>query len=110
MNALKHALRRNDGPVGDLNTRVYTIHASKGSESETVIVYDGITKRIAESVETNADERANEWRTWYVALTRSSKRLYVLRDGFDWMQSFLPERLGDLARRELNAANVEVAE
>ncbi|UPV72964.1 AAA family ATPase [Halorussus limi] len=98
LEALKPALRRNDGPVGQVETLVYTVHASKGTEAANVIVYDGITGQIQDEISRDADARANECRTWYVALTRASKRLVVLRDGFEWMHSYLPNNLLDMAR------------
>lgn len=91
--ALQRALKRNDEPVKSVDTLVYTIHASKGSEAKNVVVYDGITKRIQESMRESEDARRNEYRTWYVALTRSRANLFLLRDGFEWTISFLPENL-----------------
>jgi DNA helicase-2/ATP-dependent DNA helicase PcrA len=96
--ALKAALQQNDAPVKSVDTKVYTIHASKGSEAHNVVVYDGITKRIRKSMQNNEPERKNEWRTWYVALTRSRSNLFVLRDGFEWTVPFLPENLLETAK------------
>lgn len=102
--ALAPALRRNTGPLDDVPTKVYTIHASKGNEAENVVVYDGVTRRIQEEMETDPAARKNEWRTWYVALTRSSKNMFVLRDGFEWTHSFLPDSLVDSAQEGYEAA------
>lgn len=86
---LRQALRRHagTGPLDteDIGVQVLTIHASKGQEADDVVVYDGITKRIAESMRLDADERANEWRTWYVATSRAHKRLHIVHGGFDYM-------------------------
>jgi DNA helicase-2/ATP-dependent DNA helicase PcrA len=102
--ALKAALKRNDDPVTGVETKVYTIHASKGSEAKNVVVYDGITRTIEEGMTESERTRKNEYRTWYVALTRSRANLFVLRDGFEWTTPFLPETLLDAAR----AAHEEV--
>jgi DNA helicase-2/ATP-dependent DNA helicase PcrA len=91
--ALQAALKKNDEPVLSVDTLVYTIHASKGSEAKNVVVYDGITKRIRKSMHKKGSEYDNEWRTWYVALTRSRANLFVLRDGFQWTVPFLPDNL-----------------
>lgn len=100
LEALKVALEENDGPVtGDVETKVYTIHASKGTEAENVVVYDGITRRIQQEIERDDAAERNEWRTWYVALTRANTNLFVLRGGFEWTISFLPDNLTDMARR-----------
>jgi DNA helicase-2/ATP-dependent DNA helicase PcrA len=98
LDAVKAALENNDEPVKSVDTLVYTIHASKGSEARNVVVYDGITKRIREGMWDAEQERKNEWRTWYVALTRSRENLFVLRDGFKWMVPFLPDTLLATAR------------
>jgi DNA helicase-2/ATP-dependent DNA helicase PcrA len=95
--ALKAALERNDDPVRDVETKVYTIHASKGSEAKSVVVYDGVTKRIEDAMLESETERKNEYRTWYVALTRGDANTFVLRDAFDWTSPFLPETLLDTA-------------
>lgn len=105
--ALRAALRRNAnlGPITDDTTlpRVYTAHASKGTEAETVVVYDGITGRTQREIDANPAERQNEHRVWYVALTRAKTNLYVLRDGFDWMHSYLPDDLADTATAAYDA-------
>lgn len=91
MNALQNALRENSYPVdGKPETKLYTIHASKGNQAETVAVWDGVTSRIKEATRESEAEHRNEWRTWYVALTRSTENLYVLKNGFDFTSPFLP--------------------
>lgn len=82
-------------------TRVLTIHASKGAEAADVVVYDGITGRIARDLEERADARENEARTWYVALTRASERLHIIRNVFEWTDPHLPP---DLEPRAAKAA------
>lgn len=97
MDALKKALEANDDPVTTLDTKVYTIHASKGSEADNVVVYDGITQTIREEMIHDDDTRKNEYRTWYVALTRASKNTFVLRDAYEWTYKFLPDSLMQIA-------------
>lgn len=89
---LQAALNRNDGPVDlqDITTRVYTIHASKGSEANTVVLYDGTTGTIDSAMLHDVETERNEYRTWYVALTRAQENLCVIRRGFDWVNTFLP--------------------
>lgn len=89
LSALKAALRRNDMPVRSVETKVYTIHASKGSEAKSVVVYDGITATIEKNMLEDDATRENEYRTWYVALTRASANLFVLSGGFEWVSDFL---------------------
>jgi len=90
---LRRALERNEKPIKSTTTlpRVMTIHGSKGAEARNVIVYDGVTSRIHEEMHTDEEIRQNEWRTWYVALTRARKNLIVVRDAFDWTNSIVPK-------------------
>lgn len=103
--ALQAAIEANDGPVKTVDTLVYTIHASKGSEAKNVVLYDGVTNRIRAAMQESERERKNEWRTWYVAFTRSRANLFVLKDGFEWTKPFLP---GNLLISAREAEDVEV--
>lgn len=78
-------------PIEDV--RLLTIHASKGSEAEDVVLYDGITGRTKRSIDQHRAARENESRTWYVALTRSSERLHIVRGGHEWTHQHLPDDL-----------------
>jgi DNA helicase-2/ATP-dependent DNA helicase PcrA len=93
--AMQQATDRYDLPVdvGDVDTRVLTIHASKGVEADNVVVYDGITGQITDSMDESDRLAENEARTWYVALTRASKRLHILRNAFDYTNPYLPQDL-----------------
>lgn len=77
----------------DVDTRVLTIHASKGVEAANVVVYDGVTGQITDSMDESDRLRENEARTWYVALTRATERLHILREAFDYTESYLPKDL-----------------
>ena len=90
--ALAAALQRYDGPIDteDIQTQVLTIHASKGQEASDVVVYDGVSRRIRREMRASERTEQNEWRTWYVALTRASERLHIMRDAFQWTSSIIP--------------------
>lgn len=92
---LERALQHHTDPVtpGDFGVRILTIHASKGAEAEDVAVYDGIPTPVREGMDRHTRTYDNEWRTWYVALTRASEQLHILRDGFRWLTPFLPRDL-----------------
>jgi len=75
-----------------VDTRVLTIHASKGAEASNVVVFDGVTDTIVDSMDQSAGLRENEARTWYVALTRASKRLHIIRGAFGY-DTYLPDDL-----------------
>lgn len=103
--ALKAALKRHTDPVDpdDLDVSVLTIHASKGQEAEDVVVYDGISRRIRREMQGSERTRKNECRTWFVALTRASKRLHIMREGFEWTSSFIPEDVRSFAAGGVHA-------
>lgn len=106
--ALRAAVADRDEPVADdaaKRVRVYTIHASKGSEATDVVVYDGIATTIASEVKRSQRTSENEARSWYVALTRASERLHIMRDGFAWMTPHLPREI----RQKAGAAAARAA-
>lgn len=78
--------------VDSVGTRVLTIHASKGAEASNVVVYDGITGSISDAMKQSPELRENEARTWYVALTRASERLHIIRGAFGY-DPYLPDDL-----------------
>lgn len=97
--ALTKALAKQSGPIDpeELDTGVLTIHASKGQEAEDVVVYDGVSQRISREMARSERAANNEWRTWYVALTRASKRLHIMRGAFNWANPFIPENIREMA-------------
>ena len=119
----KVAMRRAVERYGTMNVpiedvRLLTIHASKGSESEDVVVYDGITGRTQQSINVQRTAKENESSTWYVGLTRSSKRLHIVRGpseddddgpgtGHEWTHQHLP---GDLEPAAAAAAKRAAAD
>ena len=59
------------------NTRLMTIHKSKGKEADTVILVDKATYYERQGREDSEEER----RVWYVGITRAKKRLVILSLG-----------------------------
>ena len=74
---LTNAISRNIPPRSDIF--MTTIHGAKGLEADTVIVFDGITSKIQSAITRDVEEFKNEYRVWYVALTRARKRCFVVR-------------------------------
>jgi DNA helicase-2/ATP-dependent DNA helicase PcrA len=109
--ALRVALQNYDGPVDPESSRVgvMTVHASKGQEAADVVIYDGITKRVNIGMMSDEESRKNEWRTWYVALTRASERLHIMRGGFEWTTSILPANIREMVPDTRPETVVEVA-
>lgn len=87
---------------GGVETKIWTMHASKGDESSNVGVYLGATHRVSESVREYEDQGQNESRTLYVALTRCSETCHVIRDWCDLLvedYDKVPYDLVPIARR-----------
>lgn len=110
--AVAKALRRYDEPVSerDLQDRVnvLTIHAAKGQEAPTVVLYDGITKRVSTSMSRSETEKQNEARLWYVGCTRAKKRLVVARGGWPWTYEYLPDMTTDDSAGKIGGVPADV--
>lgn len=102
MKAVQKAMSRYDSPVSRdqvKDIRVLTIHASKGSEATDVAVWTGVPPRVISEMRHNKSKRENEARTWYVAFSRASERLHLMRGGFHWIEGdYVPENIARVAR------------
>jgi hypothetical protein len=58
-----------------VNIKLSTIHGAKGGESQNVVVFSDISKRINDNLWANRDE---ERRVFYVAMTRAKENLYIV--------------------------------
>lgn len=56
--------------------RLSTIHGAKGWEADTVILYNGLSRKVAENMFNNGPD--DEKRVFYVGMTRAKKRLFML--------------------------------
>ena len=102
MRSLREAVQRYDSPLSReevKQVRVMTIHASKGSEATDCVVYDGITSRIQSEMRQSHETRENESRSWYVAFSRASSRLHIVRGGWTWTRTHVPKDMVEVARR-----------
>lgn len=57
--------------------RIGTIHSSKGSEADNVVVLRSTTERCQRESESGVEYTDAEHRVWYVAVTRARRRLFV---------------------------------
>lgn len=73
---------------------VQTIHASKGSQADCVMLYDGISRRINRSNQSREGAEANEHRTWYVALSRATQKLVIAENAFAWTVPYVAPLVG----------------
>lgn len=92
---LKTALEKDGRPYPAIGAAdipsVLTIHAAKGREADTVVVFDGVTSQISESVMADPEKRRAEDRVWYVAATRAAERLLIVRNAWDYTRDYLPD-------------------
>ena len=64
-----------------IKTFIGTIHSAKGREAETVLLFDDVTRRVLNGMNTDQgleDER----RIWYVGMTRAKERLVIVNNFF----------------------------
>ncbi|WP_319506328.1 ATP-dependent helicase [uncultured Methanolobus sp.] len=62
------------------NRQVLTIHGAKGLEADTVYLHTGITPKIHRSLVLPGEDSQAEARVWYVGVTRTKQRLYLVKD------------------------------
>jgi len=79
INRMSQAWIRQREPM--MKAYLMTIHGSKGLEWDNVVVIDGITTKIQDSIMSYRSEWENEARVWYVALTRARKNLFLVTSG-----------------------------
>lgn len=67
---------KNKHTLEDWNIKVSTIHSTKGSEADNVVVLQDITKTVYENLQNNPD---TEHRVFYVAITRARSNLFIVQ-------------------------------
>lgn len=56
---------------------ISTIHAAKGLEADNVVIFSEMSGRCKQELNSNPD---NEYRVWYVGITRTKNRLHLVGD------------------------------
>lgn len=75
---LREALKRGEDLNKEPRIRIDTIHSAKGAEAQRVGVISDLTARV---VEGTRDQPDDEHRVWFVAASRASERLVMVRPG-----------------------------
>jgi superfamily I DNA/RNA helicase len=63
----------------EITTYIKTIHGAKGLEAETMFLHTGITNKINQSI-LDYERLKDEARVWYVGLSRTSQKMYIVLD------------------------------
>ena len=60
-------------------TKVSTIHGAKGGEATNVVLFLNQTLNTMAGAKKSAEKQDEEYRVWYVGVTRSAKKLYLIK-------------------------------
>ena len=74
-NYIRHILKSGHELDEKANIKLSTIHGAKGGESQNVILFSDISKRINDNMWVNRDD---ERRVFYVGMTRAKENLYIV--------------------------------
>lgn len=74
-NYIRHILKSGHELDEKANIKLSTIHGAKGGESQNVILFSDISKRINDNMWANRDD---ERRVFYVGMTRAKENLYIV--------------------------------
>ncbi len=74
-NYIRHILRSGHRLDEKVSIKLSTIHGAKGGESQNVILFADISKRINDGMWVNRDD---ERRVFYVGMTRAKENLYII--------------------------------
>jgi superfamily I DNA/RNA helicase len=72
-------LLNNEDPTGTPRIKVSTIHGAKGGEATNVVLFLNETENTVKGAKKSIAKRDEEYRVWYVGLTRSMKNLYLIK-------------------------------
>lgn len=74
----------------NINIRVDTIHSSKGSEADNVVLITDISSNVNKNLNKNPD---SELRCYYVGITRTKKNLYLVLPKTNYYYEFFNKEL-----------------
>lgn len=70
--------RKNPNLFKNTNIKLSTIHSSKGTEADNVILLNSLTSQVYKRWEQEKDTNDDELKVLFVAVTRARKRLFIL--------------------------------
>ena len=72
-------LLNGEDPTKDARIKVSTIHGAKGGEATNVVLLLNETANTIKGAKKSIQKRDEEYRVWYVGITRTMKNLYLIR-------------------------------
>ena len=76
---MKLLLLNNEDPTEDARIKVSTIHGAKGGEATNVVLFLNHTTNTIKGAKKSKAKQDEEYRVWYVGITRSMKNLYLIK-------------------------------
>jgi superfamily I DNA/RNA helicase len=76
---MKLLLLNNEDPTKKARIKVSTIHGAKGGEATNVVLLLNETANTIKGAKKSIQKRDEEYRVWYVGITRTMKNLYLIR-------------------------------
>jgi DNA helicase-2/ATP-dependent DNA helicase PcrA len=76
---MKLLLLNNEDPTKKARIKVSTIHGAKGGEATNVVLLLNETANTIRGAKKSIQKRDEEYRVWYVGITRTMKNLYLIR-------------------------------
>ena len=72
-------LLNNEDPTKKARIKVSTIHGAKGGEATNVVLFLNHTSNTIKGAKKSTAKQDEEYRVWYVGITRTMKNLYLVR-------------------------------
>ena len=76
---MKLLLLNGENPTEDARIKVSTIHGAKGGEATNVVLFLNETANTIKGAKKSAAKQDEEYRVWYVGITRTMKNLYLIK-------------------------------
>jgi superfamily I DNA/RNA helicase len=72
-------LLNNEDPTKEARIKVSTIHGAKGGEATNVVLFLNETANTIKGAKKSTAKQDEEYRVWYVGITRTMKNLYLIK-------------------------------
>jgi superfamily I DNA/RNA helicase len=79
INYMKLLLLNNEDPTKEARIKVSTIHGAKGGEATNVVLFLNHTTNTLKGAKKSVQKQDEEYRVWYVGITRTMKNLYLIK-------------------------------